>query len=578
MAGLSADRPSEVVLAARVARQFYLEGVSKIDIADRLGISRFRVARLLDSARDAGMVRIEIGLPGGNLDAGLSAELCSAFGLKHAFVFNFPDEDEEALRHRLGEAAGQALMDLITPGDVLGMSWSRTLSGLTASLTQLPPCPIVQLTGAVPPPDGRDLLDLVRGVARVGGGPAHVFYAPMILDDAQTAAAIRRQGDIADAFALLPSVTIAVVALGAWAPGLSTIYDAVTPDERDALAALGVRAELAGVFVGADGRPMPTPLDSRMIVTPGPVLERIPFVLSVAYGVAKSPAVCAAIRGRLVHGLVTHASLARAMLGAGPRGAYSPRALVGGTANRGLVIRVGDTVVRPAAPCRRATHALLGHLAEVGFDGAPRVLAAGPFTETLTYIDGHAAVPPLAEDTLTDSALVSIADLVRRYHLAAASFDPSGYQWPRPIPARFRTSLVSHNDVHPANLVFRDGRAVALIDFDLAGPGSAIWDFAAAARYWAPLQDERDITDSRQGRGLERFRIFLHASGLRRADRRRVAEAVVANHDWTYAIVTEAAAAGHQGFADHWRMVAEPATRARSWFQRYQRDLIAAAR
>src|ERR1700751_234665 len=255
MAGLSADRPSEVVLAARVAQQFYVDGVSKVDIADRLRISRFRVARLLDSAREAGMVRIEIGLPGGSLDAGLSAELCSAFGLKHAFVFNFPDEDEEALRHRLGEAAGQALMDLIAPGDVLGMSWSRTLSGLAASLTQLPPCPIVQLTGAVPPPDGRDLLDLVRGVARVGGGPAHVFDAPMILDDAQTATAIRRQGDIAEAFALLPSVTIAVVAIGVWAPGLSTIYDAVTPAEREALAKLGVRAELAGGFIGGAGRP-----------------------------------------------------------------------------------------------------------------------------------------------------------------------------------------------------------------------------------------------------------------------------------------------------------------------------------
>ena len=41
---------------------------------------------------------------------------------------------------------------------------------------------------------------------------------------------------------------------------------------------------------------------------------------------------------------------------------------------------------------------------------------------------------------------------------------------------------------------------------------------------------------------LERFRIFLLASGLRRSGRRHVAEAVVANHDWTYAIVTEAAA------------------------------------
>ena len=321
MAGLSADRPSEVVLAARVARQYYLEGVSKVDIADRLGISRFRVARLLEGARDSGMVRIEIGLPGGTLDAALSAELCSAFGLRHAFVFNFPDDEQALLRHRLGEASGQALMDLITPGDVLGMSWSRTLSGLAAALTQIPPCPIVQLTGAVPPPDGRDLLDLVRSVARVGGGPAHVFYAPMILDDAQTAAAIRRQGDNAEAFALVPSVTIAVVAIGAWAPGLSTIYDAITPAERDALAALGVCAELAGVFIGQDGRPVATPLDSRMIVTSGAALERIPFVLSVAWGVAKSTAVSAAIRGGLVHGLVTHTSLARALLSASP----SPR-------------------------------------------------------------------------------------------------------------------------------------------------------------------------------------------------------------------------------------------------------------
>src|SRR3984885_4295333 len=252
--------------------------------------------------------------------------------------------------------------------------------------------------------------------------------------------------------------------------------------------------------------------------------------------------------------------------------------LAGGTANRGLVIRVGETVRRPAAPCWPATHALLAHLHSVGFDGAPRVLAAGPTTELLTYVHGRAAVPPMPADTLTDAALVSVAELLRRYHRAVRSFDPAGYRWPRPIPERFRTGLVSHNDVYPANVVFRDGRAVALLDFDLAGPGSAIWDLAAAARAWAPLADDQDVADCLQGRALERFQIFLDASRLSRADRRRVAEAVVANHDWTYAIVTEAAAAGHQGFADHWRTVAEPVARARRWCQRYQRDLLAAAR
>ena len=53
---------------------------------------------------------------------------------------------------------------------------------------------------------------------------------------------------------------------------------------------------------------------------------------------------------------------------------------------------------------------------------------------------------------------------------------------------------------------------------------------------------------------------------------------VIAKHDWTYAIVTEAAAAGHQGFADHWRAIAEPAARARRLCQRHQRDLLAATR
>ncbi len=242
------------------------------------------------------------------------------------------------------------------------------------------------------------------------------------------------------------------------------------------------------------------------------------------------------------------------------------------------MIRVGPTVRRPAAPFRAATHALLAHLAAVGFDGAPRVLDTGPTTDTLTYIEGRAATPPLPDETLTDTALVSIAELLRRYHQAVASFDPAGYRWPRRVPARFATSLVSHNDVYPANFIFRGGRAVALIDFDLAGPGSAAWDLAAAARYWCPLRDERDITDSRQGRALSRFRLLLDAYGLSRTQRLEVAEAVPHNHDWDCAIITEGVRAGHPGFIDSWNENGGRMLRARRWYRAHHRDLVAAAR
>jgi len=95
---------------------------------------------------------------------------------------------------------------------------------------------------------------------------------------------------------------------------LSTIFDACRPDERDAIARLGVRAEMAGVFLGKDGRPVQTAMDSRMIVIPGAVLAKIPCVIAVAYGVSKSVAVHAAINAGMVHGLVTHTSLARELL------------------------------------------------------------------------------------------------------------------------------------------------------------------------------------------------------------------------------------------------------------------------
>jgi hypothetical protein len=58
--------------------------------------------------------------------------------------------------------------------------------------------------------------------------------------------------------------------------------------------------------------------------------------------------------------------------------------LAGGTANRGRVFRIGDTVMRPTAPYWPATHALLAHLAAAEFDGAPRVLSADASTEMLT--------------------------------------------------------------------------------------------------------------------------------------------------------------------------------------------------
>jgi Ser/Thr protein kinase RdoA (MazF antagonist) len=254
--------------------------------------------------------------------------------------------------------------------------------------------------------------------------------------------------------------------------------------------------------------------------------------------------------------------------------------LLGGTANRGQVHRVGDTVRRPLRPTSGATHALLRHLDEVGFDGAPRVLGIDDTgREVLSYVPGHAVTAPPPAWGLTDDALRSVGQLLRRFHDAAAAFDPSPYRWSHAAPAPFDGNGIAHNDPNLDNIVFRAGRAVALIDFDLAGPGSAVWDVAAAARLWAPLRDPVDTVDARRGRELERTRILVEAYGLDDAGRAAFLTALRGSHAWIGEIVRDGAARGVPGFAAYWTpAAAQRQERTCAWFDRNAEAISAAVR
>jgi aminoglycoside phosphotransferase (APT) family kinase protein len=251
--------------------------------------------------------------------------------------------------------------------------------------------------------------------------------------------------------------------------------------------------------------------------------------------------------------------------------------LEGGVANRGLVVRVGDTVRRPQRGTASATHALLGHLESCGFDGAPRFLGIDEKgREVLTYVEGEAVTPPYPAWALSDAALRSVAHLLRRYHDAMVTFDPSPHRWPPSPPAPYAGPLVSHNDPNLDNVIFRQDRAVAFIDFDLASPGSAVWDVAAAARLWSPLTADSEIDDARRGRSLSRFKTFVDSYGAGELDGERLVDAVVLNHDWLYSIIRSGAENGNQGFQDYWQEAAARVVRTRGWYGVNRQALVEA--
>ncbi len=167
--------------------------------------------------------------------------------------------------------------------------------------------------------------------------------------------------------------------------------------------------------------------------------------------------------------------------------------------NTSVVVRVGDTVCRTPGPWNPAVHALLAHLARVGFHGAPEVRGFDERgREVLAYVPGEVGVlgpgQPLPQWFRTDDACMAVGDWLRRFHEAQRGFAPDPA-----LPWRMQAGrellageVVVHHDVAPYNTIRGPGGALTVIDWDFCRPGDPLEDLAFSAWQWAPLwADER---------------------------------------------------------------------------------------
>jgi aminoglycoside phosphotransferase len=162
--------------------------------------------------------------------------------------------------------------------------------------------------------------------------------------------------------------------------------------------------------------------------------------------------------------------------------------LAGGRTSVG-VVRIGQAVHRPVRRWTNTVHAVLRHLERVGFTQAPRVLGfddAG--REVLTYLEGETAgEAPWPAWVFSDEALTQVGSWLRRLHDATVDFvPPEDAEWF--AGQRWRPGLViGHHDAAPYNAVWRQGRLVGFVDWDVAGPSSREFDLAFSALMWVPL-------------------------------------------------------------------------------------------
>ncbi|HKY15172.1 MAG TPA: phosphotransferase [Microthrixaceae bacterium] len=254
--------------------------------------------------------------------------------------------------------------------------------------------------------------------------------------------------------------------------------------------------------------------------------------------------------------------------------------LQGGVGNAGAVIRVGAHVLRPTSEHTPQVHALLRHGRASGFEGLPEVLGIEPDgRERLVFIPGDVPVPPFPPWSQGDDVLASTVALLRRFHDATAGFlAPPGATWSDELadPEPGDDAVPCHNDVCPENVVYREGTAVALLDFEFAAPGRRVWDVAALARMCVPIETDDDA--ARTGRrGLDpftRLRVVADAYGLDAEGRVELVDVLTQQFESAGAFVRRRIEAGEAAFVEMWEAMGgqERYDRRRDWFamERYR--------
>ena len=256
--------------------------------------------------------------------------------------------------------------------------------------------------------------------------------------------------------------------------------------------------------------------------------------------------------------------------------------LVGGLDPRDPPVRVGDTVRHPAGSSRVAVRDLLLHLESVGFDGAPRYLGIDDQgREVLTWIDGQVPLPPYPALAMTDTALADLGLLLRGLHEATATFRATTEDWSSQWADPIGGPLICHDDLYPENVVFRDGRVVALIDFAMAAPGRPLWDLSIAAEVWSPLGDpvRRDQHPADLD-GIERVGVLARAYGLEPGRAEELIDVVIEERAHSTANIRAEIAQGNESWIRLWAQAGgdERAAVDDAWIARHRMALVRSVR
>lgn len=306
-------------LRLRAAWLYYNQGMTQKDVAEKLGISRSTVIRLLDEAMKRSEVQIWIN-EGIEDFVSLAGQLEAAYGLDEAVIIPSPSADRataEGTAKAVGLALGQFLSETVPNDATIGVGWGRTM---TASLSSFRPprrenCKVVSLLGGIVAVHQTNPLDYTWRLASALGAECYMFLAPLLVDSVKTKRALIEKCGLATLYNLAETLDLAIVSCGDIGPHSTSLSEGfISKETLRELVEAGCVCDTMFNFIDAEGRSVDHPINQHAMAIDLDTLRKAKHIVLASGGAHRAIAIRATIKRIGCNTLITDEAAARALM------------------------------------------------------------------------------------------------------------------------------------------------------------------------------------------------------------------------------------------------------------------------
>ena len=311
-----ARQEETVELLTRVASLYYVDNLTQSEIATRIGVSRIKVVRLLQKAREIGIVEIRIQNPA-SLNTSLETALIQRFGLQQVLLVS-DQGSVVSQRQMIAQAAAAQLDRLVQSGDTIAVGMGRNVGSVPEAIHHVSrrDCLFITAIGGSPLV-GQPInsADICRCLAECYGGSSECLYAPAYVESPQMRETFLSHEEVKQTLARACSARFALVGIGdAMSDSAVVRMGCLSDTDMNRLREAGAVGDILGYFFDIQGRPIAPGMSDRVIGLSGDDLRRIPSVIGIVAEAEKTTALLGALRTGILNTLVTSVGNAQRLL------------------------------------------------------------------------------------------------------------------------------------------------------------------------------------------------------------------------------------------------------------------------